>query len=47
MPLVLVAVIYIGLRLFGDDKVLQTLDQLEDSLLVGWERLMAYVKSLR
>ena len=47
MPLVLVAVIYIGLRLFGDDKVLQTLDQLEARLLVGWERLMAYVNSLR
>jgi hypothetical protein len=46
MPLVLVTVIYIGLRLFGDDKVLQTLDQLEARLLVGWERLMAYVNSL-
>ena len=47
MPLVLVAAIYIGLRLFGDDEVLQTLDQLEARLLVGWERLLAYAKSLR
>ncbi len=47
LPLVLVAVIYIGLRLFGDDKMLQMLDQLEARLLVGWERLMAYVRSLR
>ena len=46
MPLALVAVIYIGLRLFGDAEVLQKLDQLEARLLVGWERLMTYVKSL-
>ncbi len=47
MPLVLVAAIYIGLRLFGDDEVLQTLDQLEARLLVGWSRLMAYLRNLR
>jgi hypothetical protein len=47
MPLVLVVVIYIGLRLFGDDEVLQTLDQLEARLLVGWGRLMAYLRNLR
>jgi len=46
IPLVLVAAIYIGLRLFGDAEVLQKLDQLEARLLVGWERLMTYVKSL-
>jgi hypothetical protein len=46
MPLVLVAAVYIGLRLFGGAEVLQKLDQLEARLLVGWERLMAYVKSL-
>jgi hypothetical protein len=46
MPLVLVAAIYIGLRLFGGAEVLQKLDQLEARLLVGWERLIAYVKSL-
>jgi hypothetical protein len=44
--LVLVAAIYIGLRVFGDAEVLQKLDQLEARLLVGWERLMTYVKSL-
>ena len=46
MPLVLVAAIYIGLRLFGSAEVLQKLDQLETRLLVGWERLMTYLKSL-
>jgi len=46
MPFVLVAAIYIGLRLFGGAEVLQTLDQLEARLLVGWERLITYVKSL-
>jgi hypothetical protein len=47
MPLVLVVAIYIGLRLFGDDEVLQKLDQLEARLLVGWDRLMTYIKNLR
>jgi hypothetical protein len=47
MPLVLVAVIYIGLRLFDHDEVLQTLDQLEARLLVAWGRLMAYLRNLK
>ena len=46
MSFVLVAAIYIGLRLFGNAEVLQILYRLEARLLVGWERLMAYVKSL-
>ena len=46
MPFVLIAAIYIGLRLFGGAEVLQMLDQLETRLLVGWERLLTYVKSL-
>jgi hypothetical protein len=46
MPFVLIAAIYIGLRLFGGAEVLQILDQLEARLLVGWQRLMTYVKSL-
>jgi hypothetical protein len=47
MPLVLIVAIYIGLRLFGNDEVLQKLDQLEARLLVGWDRLMTYIKNLR
>ena len=47
MSFVLVAAIYIGLRLFGDDEMLQKLDQLEALLLVGWDRLLTYVKGLR
>jgi hypothetical protein len=47
MSFVLVAAMYIGLRLFGDDELLQKLDQMEALLLVGWERLMTYVKGLR
>jgi len=47
MSFVLVAAIYIGLRLFGDDEMLQKLDQLETLLLVGWDRLLTYVKGLR
>jgi hypothetical protein len=47
MSFVLVAAIYIGLRLFGDDEVLQKLDQLEALLLVGWDRLLTYLKGLR
>ena len=47
MPFILIAAIYIGLRLFGDDEVLQKLDQLEALLLVGWDRLLTYLKGLR
>ncbi|MGD1972237.1 MAG: toll/interleukin-1 receptor domain-containing protein [Desulfobacterales bacterium] len=46
-PVVLVAAIYIGLRLFGDAKILQMLDQLEARLLVGWDRLLDYVRNYR
>ncbi len=46
-PVVLVAAIYIGLRLFGDAKILRMLDQLEARLLVGWDRLLDYVRNLR
>jgi hypothetical protein len=47
MPFVVVAAIYIGLRLFGDDEMLQKLDRLEALPLVGWDRLMTYVKGFR
>ena len=39
----LVAAVYIGLRLFGDDEVLRGLDRFEARLLVGWERLQQYL----
>jgi hypothetical protein len=35
--------IYVGLRLFGDDSVLRGLDRFESRLLVGWRRLLAYL----
>jgi hypothetical protein len=35
------------MKLFGDDEMLQKLDQLETLLLVGWDRLLTYVKGLR
>jgi hypothetical protein len=35
------------MKLFGDDEMLQKLDQLEALLLVGWDRLLTYVKGLR
>ena len=35
--------LYVGLRLFGDETVLRGLDRFEAHLLVGWERLQVYV----
>ena len=40
-------VVYVGLRLFGDEAVLSMLDALEARLLVGWERALQYLQGLR
>lgn len=44
--IVVLATIYIGIRLFGDDAMLQGLDRFEARLLVGWERLGQYLQRL-
>ncbi len=43
---VLLGLIYVGLRLFGDDRVLGQLDAFEARLAVAWERLQAYIAGL-
>lgn len=35
--------IYVGFRLFGDERLLAMLDNLEARLLIGWERLQDYL----
>lgn len=42
--LTVLAVLYVGLRLFGDAGTLRTLDALESRLHVGWERLLAFAR---
>ena len=37
------ALLYVGLRLFGDAGTLRMLDSLEARLLMGWERLLGYI----
>jgi hypothetical protein len=47
MSLVLVVgLIYAGIRLFGDDSTLRTLDNVEARLQIGWERLQTYIAHL-
>jgi len=41
-----VGLIYAGIRLFGDDSTLRTLDSVEARLQVGWERLQTYIAQL-
>lgn len=38
----MLALIYAGLRLFGDDSLLRQLDALELRLSIAWQRLLAY-----
>ena len=38
--------LYVGLRLFGDETVLRGLDRFEAHLLVGWERLQVHLARL-
>ncbi|MCB1801064.1 MAG: toll/interleukin-1 receptor domain-containing protein [Gammaproteobacteria bacterium] len=39
----LVAAVYVGLRLLGDDDILRALDAFEARLQIGWERLQGYI----
>lgn len=41
---IVVALVYVGVRLFGDESLLRTLDVFEVRLQVAWERLMHYVE---
>lgn len=45
MTILVIGAVYIGLRLFGDAEVLQTLDQIEARLQTGWSRLLSYLQS--
>jgi hypothetical protein len=38
--------IYLGIRLFGDENMLGYLDAFEARLQIGWERLQRYVEGL-
>ncbi len=38
------ALIYAGMRLFGDESLLRTLDAIEARLQLGWERLLGYLQ---
>lgn len=40
--LVVIALFYAGMRLFGDESLLQTLDGFEARLQLGWQRLLDY-----
>lgn len=44
---ILLAAIYIGIRLFGDTETLQKLDQLETRLQTGWSRLLNYLSRIK
>ncbi len=41
-----VGLLYAGIRLFGDDGTLRTLDSVEARLQIGWERLQTYLARL-
>lgn len=40
------AAIYIGIRLFGDESTLRSLDAFDARLQVAWERLMRYLQKM-
>ncbi len=40
----LLAAIYVGFRLFGDDSTLRTMDALDARLEIAWERLLSYLQ---
>ena len=44
--LLLLVVIYVGIRLFGDESMLSTLDAVEARLHIGWERAVQYLQRL-
>jgi hypothetical protein len=43
----LMALIYFGIRLFGDDAMLAGLDRAEARLQIGWSRLLKYIGERR
>ncbi len=43
---VMAALVYIGIRLFGDPSMLSALDAFEARLQIGWERLQGYLARL-
>jgi len=43
---VVLGLIYVGMRLFGDESLLRDLDALEARLHIGWQRLMQYIGRL-
>ncbi len=45
--LLLLFVIYVGIRLFGDESMLNTLDALEARLQIGWDRALQYLQRWR
>lgn len=44
VSVMMIAAIYIGLRLFGDAEILRALDQFEARLQTGWERILSYLQ---
>ncbi len=45
--LLLLVMIYVGIRLFGDESMLSMLDALEARLQIGWERALRYLQRWR
>ncbi len=43
---VLLVLVYIGMRLFGDESLLRMLDAFDARLLMGWERLQNYLQRI-
>ena len=43
----LLVLVYVGLRLFGSESVLEMLDAFDARLQIGWERLLRYVEHWR
>ncbi|MCU7930473.1 MAG: toll/interleukin-1 receptor domain-containing protein [Candidatus Thiodiazotropha sp. (ex Codakia rugifera)] len=44
--IIVLGLIYMGIRLFGDDALLSNLNALEARLQIGWGRLLHYIESL-
>ena len=42
---IVLGLIYVGIRLFGDETMLRNLDALEAHLKIGWERLLHYISA--
>lgn len=43
---ILLTIIYVGIRLFGDNEMLRELDKIQHRALIGWERLTGYLKNI-